>query len=113
MIFNDQNIRNRVALAKCCYADLIIEMIEAAATGDREKQKCKMKKAVILSYAINQMCKYIEEGIYSLNQVSSTAVECFSDDVAKKFLAQMDEFCGCPCGCSPAKILDDNLPKYI
>jgi len=25
----------------------------------------------------------------------------------------MDELCGCPCGCSDAKILDDNLPKYI
>lgn len=113
MIFNEQNILNRTVLARCCYADLGIEMMEAAATGDKEAYRCKRKKAMILSYAIKQMCQYIDEGVYSLNQIESTAVKCFSDDVAKKFLAQMDELCGCPCGCSPSKILDDNLPKYI
>ncbi len=56
---------------------------------------------------------FIDEGVYTLNQSEDTEVSCFKDSLAKKFIGQMDELCGCPCGCSDAKILDDNLPKYI
>lgn len=113
MIFNEQNIFNRTAIAKCCYADLIISMMEDAATGDMEQYSCKRRKAIVLSYAIQQMCEYISDGIYSLNQNENTEVKCFSNDIAKAFISQMDSVCGCPCGCSPSKILNDQLPKYI
>ena len=146
MIFNEQNILNRTVLARCCFADMVIDMLEARAIGDTEMYECKKRKAMFLSYAINEMCTYIDEGVYtlnqsedtggsystqltnrvdsyststgaffgtSLNQIAYTGGSCFKDSTAKKFLAQMDELCGCPCGCSPSKILDDNLPKYI
>lgn len=113
MIFNEQNITNRTIIARCCFADLVFEMLEAGAIGDNEAYQCKRKKALLLSYAIEQMCEYVSDGVFTLNQDDDTEVSCFTNDTAKKFLGQMDELCGCPCGCSDAKILDDNLPKYI
>ena len=113
MIFNESNITNRTVLARCCFADMVIDMLEARAIGDTEMYECKKRKAMFLSYAINEMCTYIDEGVYTLNQSEDTEVSCFKDSIAKKFIGQMDELCGCPCGCSDAKILDDNLPKYI
>ena len=90
MIFNQSNITNRTVLARCCFADMVIDMLEARAIGDTELYECKKKKAMFLSYAIGEMCTYIDEGIYTLNQSTDTEVSCFKDSVAKKFLAQMD-----------------------
>ena len=113
MTFTETNINNRTVLARCCFADMVIDMMEARAIGDTDLYECKKRKAMFLNYAIGEMCKYIDEGVFTLNQTTSTEVSCFKDSVAKKFLGQMDALCGCPCGCSGAKILDDNLPKYI
>ena len=38
MIFNRENIKNRTVLARCCYADMILDMMEASASGDTELQ---------------------------------------------------------------------------
>jgi hypothetical protein len=249
MIFNQSNITNRTVLARCCFADMVIDMMEARAIGDTDTYECKKRKAMFLNYAIGEMCTYIDEGIFNANvgddptaqayvavnevkfptgntrgvvdltalrfggdsgvdiatpgrnltpfsvgwgkvawrlsedvnsytrankytdgiyKVKSTfkgvvygddentitttitydrgkfgaasassvaysdsagtavtrsldsdskaptsASSSFTNNMARKFLNQMDELCGCPCGCSAAKILDDNLPKYI
>ena len=72
MIFSEQNILNRTVLARCCFADMVIDMLEARAIGDTELYECKKKKAMFLSYAIGEMCTYIDEGIYTLNQSTDT-----------------------------------------
>ena len=113
MTFTETNINNRTVLARCCFADMVIDMMEARAIGDTDLYECKKRKAMFLNYAIGEMCAYIDEGIFTLNQNTEKKVSCFTDSVAKKFIGQMDALCGCPCGCSDAKILDDNLPKYI
>ena len=84
MIFSEQNILNRTVLARCCFADMVIDMLEARAIGDTELYECKKKKAMFLSYAIGEMCTYIDESIYTLNQSTDTEVSCFKDSVAKK-----------------------------
>jgi hypothetical protein len=237
MIFNQSNITNRTVLARCCFADMVIDMMEARTIGDTDTYECKKRKAMFLNYAIGEMCDYVSDKLFYINagswghveeqnmtlnasagavvvtymrfvkdddptqyvelvtpgfsftatgsgtadmdaviaeinsyedplwdniivtaqrdavsnkfrfiveadisfwngyklQISATAgftissavpaeivngyylpaPICFTDDTARKFINQMDDLCGCPCGCSAAKILDDNLPKYI
>ena len=234
MIFNQSNITNRTVLARCCFADMVIDMMEARAIGDTDTYECKKRKAMFLNYAIGEMCEYLSDNLFSINaglwvhveekgmtvavpggaitvthmrfvsntdatqyvelippgyvfsatshadvvaelaiavtsysdplwdsivvngqndsslfrfiveqdtsiwsgytlSLSATAgftissavpvqivnqyylpkSTSFTDNMARKFLNQMDALCGCPCGCSAAKILDDNLPKYI
>ncbi len=67
MNFTRQNIVNRTVLARCCYADMIIDMMEASASGDTELYNCMKKKAWLLRYAITQMCEYEEENIFAAN----------------------------------------------
>jgi hypothetical protein len=67
MNFTRQNIVNRTVLARCCYADMIIDMMEASASGDTELYNCMKKKAWLLRYAISQMCEYEEEDIFNAN----------------------------------------------
>lgn len=67
MNFTRQNIVNRTVLARCCYADMIIDMMEASASGDTELYNCMKKKAWLLRYAISQMCEYEEEDIFDAN----------------------------------------------
>ena len=67
MNFTRQNIVNRTVLARCCYADMIIDMMEASASGDNELYNCMKKKAWLLRYAITQMCEYEEEDIFTAN----------------------------------------------
>ena len=67
MNFTRQNIKNRTVLARCCYADMIIDMMEASASGDTELYNCMKKKAWMLRYAITQMCEYEEEDIFAAN----------------------------------------------
>lgn len=67
MIFNRSNIKNRTVLARCCYADMILDMMEASASGDTELYNCMKKKAWMLRYAISQMCEYEEENIFGAN----------------------------------------------
>lgn len=67
MNFTRQNIVNRTVLARCCYADMIIDMMEASASGDNELYNCMKKKAWLLRYAITQMCEYEEENIFAAN----------------------------------------------
>ena len=47
-----------------------------------------------------------------VNQYYLPTSTSFTDDTARKFLNQMDEYCGCPCG-DNSKITNDTLPKYI
>jgi hypothetical protein len=238
MNFTRQNIKNRTVLARCCYADMLIDMMEASASGDNELYNCMKKKAWLLRYAISQMCDYEshnifgkniaqepiinakvlytvntfadantaegvninsatlggvnlvtpgaalttgvttwgqvmanysnmasnftplnDEGVYYLNSsstvnsdgnvVTTTSIyydanllgaepaynattspafptatytlnysslsenlNYFTNGTARKFLNQMDEYCGCPCG-DNSKVLNDTLPKYI
>lgn len=67
MNFTRQNIANRTVLARCCYADMIIDMMEASSSGDTELYNCMKKKAWLLRYAISQMCEYEEENIFAAN----------------------------------------------
>jgi hypothetical protein len=63
MIFNQSNITNRTVLARCCFADMVIDMLEARAIGDTDTYECKKRKAMFLNYAIGEMCTYIDEGV--------------------------------------------------
>jgi len=67
MNFTRQNIKNRTVLARCCYADMIIDMMEASASGDTELYNCMKKKAWLLRYAVSQMCEYEQEDIFNAN----------------------------------------------
>lgn len=67
MNFTRQNIVNRTVLARCCYADMIIDMMEASASGDTELYNCMKKKAWMLRYAITQMCEYESDNIFGAN----------------------------------------------
>ena len=67
MNFTRENIKNRTVLARCCYADMILDMMEASASGDTELYNCMKKKAWMLRYAITQMCEYEEENIFGAN----------------------------------------------
>ena len=67
MNFTRQNIKNRTVLARCCYADMIIDMMEASASGDTELYNCMKKKAWMLRYAISQMCEYESDNIFAAN----------------------------------------------
>ena len=55
----------------------------------------------------------VTRSLDSDSEAPTSASSFFTNNMARKFLNQMDDLCGCPCGCSDAKILDDNLPKYI
>jgi hypothetical protein len=67
MNFTRENIKNRTVLARCCYADMILDMMEASASGDTELYNCMKRKAWMLRYAISQMCEYEEENIFGAN----------------------------------------------
>jgi hypothetical protein len=67
MNFTRENIKNRTVLARCCYADMIIDMMEASASGDTELYDCMKKKAWMLRYAITQMCEYESHNIFGKN----------------------------------------------
>ena len=67
MNFTRLNIKNRTTLARCCYADMIIDMMEASASGDTELYNCMKKKAWILRYAITQMCGYESDNLFGAN----------------------------------------------
>ena len=60
MIFNQSNITNRTVLARCCFADMVIDMMEARTIGDTDTYECKKRKAMFLNYAIGEMCTYID-----------------------------------------------------
>ena len=77
MNFTRQNIVNRTVLARCCYADMIIDMMEASASGDTELYNCMKKKAWLLRYAITQMCEYEEEDIFAANVVDDPIAQAY------------------------------------
>ena len=65
MIFNQSNITNRTVLARCCFADMVIDMMEARTIGDTDTYECKKRKAMFLNYTIGEMCTYIDEGVFN------------------------------------------------
>lgn len=67
MNFTESNINNRTVLARCCYADMIVDMMEASASGDNELYDCMKKKAWMLKYSIDQMCEYLSDNLFSIN----------------------------------------------
>ena len=67
MNFTESNINNRTVLARCCYADMIIDMMEASASGDKKLYDCMKKKAWMLKYSIDQMCEYLSENMFGQN----------------------------------------------
>lgn len=77
MNFTRQNIVNRTVLARCCYADMIIDIMEASASGDTELYKCMKKKAWLLRYAITQMCEYDENNIFGSNVGEEPAAQAY------------------------------------
>ena len=77
MNFTRQNIKNRTVLARCCYADMLIDMMEASASGDNELYNCMKKKAWLLRYAISQMCEYVSDNLFSLNAGSEPQAQAY------------------------------------
>jgi len=89
MIFNRENIKNRTVLARCCYADMILDMMEASASGDTELYNCMKKKAWMLRYAISQMCEYEEENIFGANVGDDPTAQAYVSVNTMKFPASV------------------------
>lgn len=113
MNFNVDNIRNRTALARCCFADMMIRMMEAASNGDSDLEDCLRKKAWLLNYAISEICYFYDNKMLAKNSVNPDPANGFTNDVALDLIEIMNEYCGCPCGVSDEKVTNDTLPKYI
>jgi len=87
MNFTRQNIKNRTVLARCCYADMIIDMMEASVSGDNELYNCMKKKAWMLKYSIDQMCEYVSHNLFSINAGSEPQAQAYLAKITLTFPA--------------------------
>jgi hypothetical protein len=56
MIFNQSNITNRTVLARCCFADMVIDMLEARAIGDTDTVRVQEEKGNVPERMLSERC---------------------------------------------------------